>query len=972
MEGVCPGCNAGIVVPDPSFEDATSGSEMNGETHAFTEEPPPIPASAVSGHGAATHAFPHEAVAHGAPTVPLGTLKSILPLVLLIALLGWVPLLAMHGGRLVQASSGATFILTGLCASFAAAALSYRWLRPRGISGLAALLVFLSTAVAGVSLLLAFQWCAEFTLKHGPVYAGKATVWIWIIQFAGKCYAWSGSADFFKQTVGCVFGIGVYEELTKILPLAVVLFTGYGKPLAGRIHYRAFVALGFLSGLAFGISEALVVYSPWAQTLQIDDSGMGVLGTPITSGLNRWFSCVPMHALWGAADAAVLWLLSTRLLSAKSPLAKFGILILATMAMAVVHGLYDAACFRGSYAGIALGIGSVFLVQWIVAHSAASSDPVPANSSGCERPLEMFFRLPYAIALILAIGLAGFGALYWVSIPLSSGSPLIGSEQSLSPLDREALALANIEFAKVLTTSDDSWLTYDTERSDYVEIKGLKLEVKSRELSEANALNGIEWVGDVSGTYRVQRLLSIYGVKPEWGEWTGARIDLVVHCKKVRGRWLIEPSDLVRKLDDIASRIKGFFIFKNAYEIEEAEKFASLLPKKLGDKLRSDIETLRQSNERLRQTKIVESLKSGEAAFASTDYSGAKTAYTSALDLDPTNVAAKAGLRQAKISENLKSAQAAFASGDYSEARKSYASALDLDPTNAAAKTGLGEVGKAEKTLAIRQAENSRKILAATKNAPWVNSIGMKFVPVPITGGPTDGKLVLFGVWDVRVQDYAVYGAENPGVNMEWKKAQEEGEKQGPTHPVTNVNWEDAEAFCAWLTKKERAAGKLGANEEYRLPRDHEWSCAVGIGDREDPSALPKDKDMKLADVYPWGTRWPPPSGAGNYMGEGDERTDFLKKFDIKGFKDGYKFTSPVGSFAANRYGLYDMGGNVWQWCRDWSDRAQTSRVRRGGSWNDGDRDKLLSSCRYNGHPTESRFNANGFRVVLAGVTSEL
>ena len=128
----------------------------------------------------------------------------------------------------------------------------------------------------------------------------------------------------------------------------------------------------------------------------------------------------------------------------------------------------------------------------------------------------------------------------------------------------------------------------------------------------------------------------------------------------------------------------------------------------------------------------------------------------------------------------------------------------------------------------------------ATKDAPYVNTLGMRFVPVPITGGPTAGQgelapghqpplvpgaatSVLFSVWDTRVQDYAEFVKET---KREWPKPEFQ---QGPTHPAVMVSWDDATAFCAWLTERERKAGKLGANERYRLPSDHEWSCAVGL-----------------------------------------------------------------------------------------------------------------------------------------------
>ena len=156
--------------------------------------------------------------------------------------------------------------------------------------------------------------------------------------------------------------------------------------------------------------------------------------------------------------------------------------------------------------------------------------------------------------------------------------------------------------------------------------------------------------------------------------------------------------------------------------------------------------------------------------------------------------------------------------------------------------------------------ESSSKVLsAATKENPFVNSLGMKFVPVPITGGPMDGKDVLFSVWDTRKQDYTRFWlesrlVENLHLSTTWQAAEYKGEKYGLTYPVVGLRWEEAKAFCVWLTKRERASGKIGRGVEYRLPTDHEWSCAAGIGDREDANALPCSKNEKLPGAYPWGS----------------------------------------------------------------------------------------------------------------------
>ncbi|MEQ1859731.1 MAG: bifunctional serine/threonine-protein kinase/formylglycine-generating enzyme family protein [Chthoniobacteraceae bacterium] len=252
----------------------------------------------------------------------------------------------------------------------------------------------------------------------------------------------------------------------------------------------------------------------------------------------------------------------------------------------------------------------------------------------------------------------------------------------------------------------------------------------------------------------------------------------------------------------------------------------------------------------------------------------------------------------------------------------------------------------------------------ATKDAPFVNTLGMKFVPVPIVGGPTAGKTVLFSVWDTRVQDYAVFATETQ------RERPKPGYEPGPMHPAAGVSWDDATAFCAWLTERERQTGGIGASAHYRLPSDHEWSCAVGIGEQEDAARLPGEKNGKIAAVFPWGTAWPPPDQAGNYGSEelrpllAAGKYAWIKRV-LPGRHDGFAETSPVGSYAANRFGLYDMGGNVWQWCSDSYDKAQKDRVLRGASWERSDGGSLLSSSRLSSAPA-IRGTAFGFRVVLA------
>ena len=145
---------------------------------------------------------------------------------------------------------------------------------------------------------------------------------------------------------------------------------------------------------------------------------------------------------------------------------------------------------------------------------------------------------------------------------------------------------------------------------------------------------------------------------------------------------------------------------------------------------------------------------------------------------------------------------------------------------------------------------------AAAKENPFVNTLGMKFVPVK-------GTEVLFSIWHTRVQDFeafvkatghdatqGMYSLRSDGWMRRGDTWKDPGFTQGPTHPVCGVSWHDAQAFCKWLTEKERKDGIIDQQQSYRLPTDAEWSQAVG--------------DTK----YPWGDQWPPPQGAGNYADE--------------------------------------------------------------------------------------------------------
>jgi formylglycine-generating enzyme required for sulfatase activity len=245
------------------------------------------------------------------------------------------------------------------------------------------------------------------------------------------------------------------------------------------------------------------------------------------------------------------------------------------------------------------------------------------------------------------------------------------------------------------------------------------------------------------------------------------------------------------------------------------------------------------------------------------------------------------------------------------------------------------------------------------------NSLGMKFVSVPSTD-------VLICSTETRVRDYKVFiaetrydmsGSAQTLAQDGWQRREGQnwlrpGFNQTDDHPVTCVSWDDAQAFCRWLSRKE------GRN--YRLPTDHEWSLAVGIGDRESSTEAPTTKDEKII-AYPWGRGFPPMLKDGNYRGTesrlGAEPSNWTTLIDVN---DGFPRTAPVGSFAPSVHGLYDLGGNVWEWCADWHDPAEPiCRVLRGGSWASSQSISMLSSMRLIGGSPETRRSDIGFRCAL-------
>jgi len=220
------------------------------------------------------------------------------------------------------------------------------------------------------------------------------------------------------------------------------------------------------------------------------------------------------------------------------------------------------------------------------------------------------------------------------------------------------------------------------------------------------------------------------------------------------------------------------------------------------------------------------------------------------------------------------------------------------------------------------------------------STLGRRFVAIP-------GSMALFAVHETSVADWQTFLAES---KYEWSYLPHF--EQGQDHPAVGITLQDAQTFCAWLTEKERAAQQINSAQSYRVPTQAEWDAAVGLLRMRKPDTTVDDK---FADerTFPWGLQWPPPPKTAN-----------LADQEIPGHEDGFPFTAPVGSFKPSAEGLYDLSGNVWEWCWDPDIRAEQTGVLRGGSWAYFRPECLASAYRY-AVPADLRMSTVGFRCVF-------
>jgi tetratricopeptide (TPR) repeat protein len=240
--------------------------------------------------------------------------------------------------------------------------------------------------------------------------------------------------------------------------------------------------------------------------------------------------------------------------------------------------------------------------------------------------------------------------------------------------------------------------------------------------------------------------------------------------------------------------------------------------------------------------------------------------------------------------------------------------------------------------FSLETARKAQAALARSLKMPeeWSNSVGMKFRPIP---AGTYKKMTLtkpfwLGVHQVTQEQWRQVMGTTP-----WKGRSYTID--GADVAASYVSWDDAVAFCEKLSRKE--------GKRYRLPTDAEWEWACRAGTT---TAYSFGDDEKQLGEYAW--------------------------FDGNAFNKGETYAHPVGQKKANPFGLYDVHGNVWEWCSDWygdgnpleeeaidpqGPPSGSFRVSRGGSW-DYVPVGLRSSYRVFNTP-DRRGNDTGCRVVL-------
>ena len=216
-----------------------------------------------------------------------------------------------------------------------------------------------------------------------------------------------------------------------------------------------------------------------------------------------------------------------------------------------------------------------------------------------------------------------------------------------------------------------------------------------------------------------------------------------------------------------------------------------------------------------------------------------------------------------------------------------------------------------------------------------VPGLGMEFIWIP-------AMACWVGKYEVANAEYRAF---RPKHNS---KAYRGHTLNDDRQPAVQLHFGDAQAFAVWLTERERKAGRLPKAFRYRLPTGDEWMTFAQCGDGR---------------RFPWGRGRRPRHG--NYA-EQSAKDAFPESSAVTYYDDGFAVSSPVEASGRSDWGLYGVGGNVWEWTSKLKNDTIVFDDLRGACWDVPDWMSQLCNARCGTRSKTTRGNFFGFRLVLA------
>ncbi len=419
-------------------------------------------------------------------------------------------------------------------------------------------------------------------------------------------------------------------------------------------------------------------------------------------------------------------------------------------------------------------------------------------------------------------------------------------------------------------------------------------------------------------------------------------------------------------LDEKFNYPKHFDDGKKAFERQEYSEAVSCLKRAIAAKHSLEAEALlKQAEERnnmkldlqQKKTEFEQAMSNGRQSLRNNDWINAEKAFKTALSVPGygTDKEARDGLKSSQGSaESAKKRQEAQEAWTLTKTRvkslmqsllnEANNSAIDEPKRISAADSAIELIDNALKSPYISDLEKAE----FAKLKAQITDIISELKPNALSGkdftvrdlGMEFAWIEKMGCW---VGKYEVTNAEYRKFDPSHdSKSYKDGDLNDDKHPVVFISFDDATKFAEWLTDREINAKRLPSGYIYRLPTKDEWTAFAQCGEGRE---------------YPWGSTMPPKFG--NYS---DKSSAWNQK--ITSYDDGFSLTCPVDKSGKNEWGIYGVGGNVWE-CTRKSSTNPAFDAWRGGSWTISQPGIMRSDFRRTSNTPDKDENY-GFRIVLS------